>query len=519
MSRWSGAPRRHASGRPPAIAVAKTQVPATIRSVTVRVLDRARAARRPATVSVEARDPLDLRRPSRRSISHRSTISGSRATLSMTVRALGEHRGHQQVLGGPHRGEVQPEVRAASAGRAPRRRPSRARCAPRRRAPPAPGCACPGRGSRCVAAGQRHAGPAAPGDQRAEHAIEARSRRTSSYGASCAELLGHVDVTARPAVEAPGRPARGRSISTVQPSSLEQLAHHVRRRGCRGTLCTTVRPRRRAARPPSASGRCSSPRRRTTATARAVGRSGPSDTTRKLLHRTGGYRSSARPGSLGWGHGQPHAHLHPHRRRRRDPPRRHERDQQERPAAAGLRRRRRGQRPPRRRAGRRRARRRRRRGADPRAERPVRRRRRLLHAGRATTRSSRRCASSRTTSTGSRPGATTTTRTCPSCARSSSTAAPRAPRTCTSPAPSSAAPSARPGRPTSEHADTMNVLAITLPQPALATCCSSWPGTPTARPATCSGSPAASADRARSAARAARAGPGGAASSQATAAR
>ena len=117
--------------------------------------------------------------------------------------------------------------------------------------------------------------------------------------------------------------------------------------------------------------------------------------------------------------------------------------------------------------------------------------------GRARTRSTRRCASSRSTSTGSRPGATTTTRTCRSCGRSSSTAARPAARTCTSPAPSYAGRSGPPGRRTSEHADTMNVLAITylnrLSRPAV------HPG-PAREPratATCCGCRAASAEPSR----------------------
>ena len=109
----------------------------------------------------------------------------------------------------------------------------------------------------------------------------------------------------------------------------------------------------------------------------------------------------------------------------RDPARRHERDQQDRHPAA---------RPtptstrPTPHLGvvlaTRRARRRGRGGAHPRAERPLRRRRRPVHPGRARPGVPARCASSRTTSTGSRAGATGSTRTCPSCARSSSTAAP-----------------------------------------------------------------------------------------------
>ena len=83
------------------------------------------------------------------------------------------------------------------------------------------------------------------------------------------------------------------------------------------------------------------------------------------------------------------------------------------------------------------------------------------HPGGRRTRSTRRCASSRTTSTGSRPGATTTTRSCPRCGPSSSTAAPlgaahlHVARTVVRRA-------ERAGWAAwAEHEDTMNLLAIT----------------------------------------------------------
>ena len=76
------------------------------------------------------------------------------------------------------------------------------------------------------------------------------------------------------------------------------------------------------------------------------------------------------------------------------------------------------------------------------------------------TRSTRRCGSSRTTSTGSRAGATTTTRICRPCARSSSTAARSARPTSTSRAPSYAARSGPAWAAHAEHGETMNLLAI-----------------------------------------------------------
>ncbi|CAA9396264.1 MAG: ATP:Cob(I)alamin adenosyltransferase, partial [uncultured Nocardioides sp.] len=79
--------------------------------------------------------------------------------------------------------------------------------------------------------------------------------------------------------------------------------------------------------------------------------------------------------------GQPHPHLHPHRRCRDHPPGRHERDVEDRPEARGVRRRRRGERLAGGGAGLRRPRGRRRRAGRAGAERPVRRGRRPVHAG------------------------------------------------------------------------------------------------------------------------------------------
>ena len=65
------------------MALAKTQVPVTIRSVTV-VCSTGRSRSTPSMTRVEVEIP-SIRAPIATSISHRSMISGSRATLSMTV--------------------------------------------------------------------------------------------------------------------------------------------------------------------------------------------------------------------------------------------------------------------------------------------------------------------------------------------------------------------------------------------------------------------------------------------------
>ena len=141
--------------------------------------------------------------------------------------ALGQHRGHQQVLGGARPTGSPARARRRSGRPAPRRPPGRARPARRPRARADRPCACPAPrepiasppGSATLARWQRAtSGPST--------AIEARSRRTSSYGASQAELLGHLDPD-----DAAGR-ARGRvDVERVvdvdraaQPA--EQLAHH-----------------------------------------------------------------------------------------------------------------------------------------------------------------------------------------------------------------------------------------------------------------------------------------------------
>ena len=69
--------------RPPAIAAAKTQVPVTIRSETV-VCSTGLSRSTPSITSVEVATP-SMRAPIDWSIWHRSVISGSRATLSITV--------------------------------------------------------------------------------------------------------------------------------------------------------------------------------------------------------------------------------------------------------------------------------------------------------------------------------------------------------------------------------------------------------------------------------------------------
>ncbi len=81
-SRWPVTPPLMCRS-PPAIAVAKTHVPATIRSVTVRCSTGCSRST-PSITRVEVVIP-SIWAPIATSIWHRSVISGSRATLSITV--------------------------------------------------------------------------------------------------------------------------------------------------------------------------------------------------------------------------------------------------------------------------------------------------------------------------------------------------------------------------------------------------------------------------------------------------
>ena len=107
----------------------------------------ARAGRRPRCSASRCRRRRSCA-PICCSIWQRSTISGSRAALSMTVVPVREHGGHQHVLGGADAREVEPDGRAGQPVRRPGRRCSRARCRARRRAWPARPCGSRAAGSR-----------------------------------------------------------------------------------------------------------------------------------------------------------------------------------------------------------------------------------------------------------------------------------------------------------------------------------------------------------------------------------
>ena len=147
-----------------------------------RVGRRVAAPSTPSISSVDEPTP-SICAPIATSIWHRSTISGSRAALSMTVRALGEHRGRQDVLRRADAREVEPDL-SPRAARPPRPPCSRARRESRRPSAPGRRSACPADANRS----RRHLA-APPSRVRCGRAagpstqIEPRILRTSSYGA------------------------------------------------------------------------------------------------------------------------------------------------------------------------------------------------------------------------------------------------------------------------------------------------------------------------------------------------
>ena len=156
------------SSSPPATATAATYVAAWMRSGTVLVVD---GPQRAALDAVDRRASTcrcrRCRAPIATSNSHRSTISGSRAALSIVV-TLGEHGGGQDVLGGADARELERDVGAVQAvgGRLDVAVAELERRAHRLE----PGEVHVDRpGAEVVAAGHRQLHVAEAGEQRAEH--------------------------------------------------------------------------------------------------------------------------------------------------------------------------------------------------------------------------------------------------------------------------------------------------------------------------------------------------------------
>ena len=273
MSRWSERPPCTVRS-PPAIAAANAQVPATIRSETVSCCT-GRSRSTPCTTSVEVEMP-SIWAP----ISHEHLAQVDDLRLAGDVvddrGALGEHRGHQQVLGGADAREVQPQVAARQAvGHLGHHEPV-LDAHLRAELGEAGHVHVQAARADVVAARQRHPGPAAARDQRAEHADRGAQPADQVVRRLVAQLVGHVDGR-RAAGVAACRPAAGARPSTVQPSSSSSRAITCTSR-MSGTFVTRVVRPGPAGRPPSASARCSWPRRRTPCRAtgaRAAPRTGP----------------------------------------------------------------------------------------------------------------------------------------------------------------------------------------------------------------------------------------------------
>ena len=338
--------------------------------------------RRPACSSVDA---LDRRASTCRRRRSRAPICASIAAdvddLRLAGRvvdhrgALGQDRGHQQVLGGADAREVQPDrsrrcspcgargdeeaVLAVELGAQllepgdvhVQRRASRWRR--RRAAPPRP------RRSARAAARARRSRRASGGPGRSRPGGRARPARRSRPSRSSGVVLDR---------RSPSRRSSSAMISTSRMS---------RDVGERGAALGQQRGRHQLQ---HAVLRAGDPRPRRTAGAA----DDPEPAPRRHRRRSPSPGRAARHVRRLAAHGQPHPHLHPDRRRRHDGARRHEPDQQERPPA-------RSPTPTSTRPTARigvalapaTARRRRRRAADSGPERPVRRRRRPVHAGRS----------------------------------------------------------------------------------------------------------------------------------------
>ena len=158
------------------------------------------------------------------SISHRSMISGSRATLSMTVVPSASTAAISRF-------SVAPTLGKSSQRFAPVSRPgTSATTKPCSMRTAAPSSVSPrhvhvqAARADVVAAGQRHPGPAAARDQRAEHADRGAQPADQVVGRLVRELLGHVDRARAARARRSGRRRAGARPSTVQPSSSSSRA-------------------------------------------------------------------------------------------------------------------------------------------------------------------------------------------------------------------------------------------------------------------------------------------------------
>ncbi len=153
-------------------------------------------------------------------------ISGSRATLSMTVVPSRQHGRHHQVLGRADRREVEPQVGAAqAAGHLGDDLPVLDAYDGAELLEPEDVHVQAARADR-VATGQGHAGAATPGDERAQHGDRGPEAAYELVGGLVLELLRHVDR------RAPGGRLAGRvgvaGVGDLDGAAelAQQLAHH-----------------------------------------------------------------------------------------------------------------------------------------------------------------------------------------------------------------------------------------------------------------------------------------------------
>ena len=358
-----------------------------------------------------------------------STISGSRAALSISVMPLASTAAISRFSVAPTLGKSEPDRGAAQAGR--RRGDDEAVLAGDLGAHPgqAGHVHVEPAGADGVAAGVRHPHLAAAGQQRAEHADRGAQALDQVVVGLGARLGGRRRVAG--AVDAFG--------STAQPSrrSTSAMMAMSLMRGTLSSACARAQQSRghQLQRGVLGAGHL-----------HVAGQAGPAldpDHVHGAIVGAAARRERAEP-CLGWSHGRsPHPHLHQDRRRRqtalgdgsRSP--RPTRGSTHTPTSTR----------PTRQSGGARARRaagRNPRGAENRTERPVRRRRRSMRADHRGPEVAAAAGDRGPTSNAWRAGVTSSTGGWPSWTRSSCRAAPRGPRCCTWPARCAGAPS-RPG--------------------------------------------------------------------------
>ncbi len=177
---------------PPAIAVANTQVPATMRSVTVRCSTGCSPST-PSITRVEVEIP-SMSAPIETSIWHRSMISGSRATLSITVLPLASTAAISRFSVAPTEGKS--SHRLAPTRRLPGTSATTCPCSMRTTAPSSCSprmCMSSPRDPIASPPGRATLASPTPGDERAEHGDRGPQAAYQLIGGLVVQLLRYVD--------------------------------------------------------------------------------------------------------------------------------------------------------------------------------------------------------------------------------------------------------------------------------------------------------------------------------------